>query len=554
MKPVIYARVSTEKQEKQETIQSQLVALREFAGGNGSAGCVEYADDGYTGELLARPGLDRLRDDAKKSLFDTVLVHSPDRLSRNFIHLSLLKEELTKAGIKIKYLNRPESKDTPEDKLLENVQGVIAEYEKAKILERTRRGRLHKAQSGFVIGGWAPYGYKYVLGDRNKKEHGHYEVVPEEARVVKLIFRMLVYDGLSVRGITKELVRRGISPRKGKCWRPGTIHRIVRNETYVGTTYYGKFASTEPKRRRTSAVYRRAKNTSKRLRPRDQWTPIPLPKSLEILDRKTFELAQRQLKINAERSHRNVKHDYLLRGLLKCGECGSPMYGAASRGKLFYQCGNRSRTFPFERECRGRSVKAERVEKAVWEKVCEAIAKPELIVSQIGKLKDRARAGQVALRTDLERTDKSLAAAEMEEDRLLDAYREEIISKDQLRDQIAKVNDKRARLSEEKQSIAAKLDGNAAAGFDKDDAAYYCETVRKRLDSLSCDFEGKSQVLNLLVNRAYLQGSTVRIKGIIPAGGDTHPDLAAGSTATLSPRCQRRNTHSFEFELEAALP
>ncbi len=536
MKPVIYARVSTERQEKEETIQSQVADLRKFAGGNGSAGCVEYTDEGYSGELLARPALDRLRDDAKRNLFDTVLVHSPDRLSRNFIHLGILQEELVQAGVKIKYLNRPESNGTPEDKLLENVQGVIAEFEKEKILERTRRGRLHKAQSGLVVGGWAPYGYRYVLGDRNKREPGRYEVVPEEARVVRLIFRMLVHDGLSVRGITKELVRLGISPRQGKCWRPGTIHRVVRNETYIGTTHYGKFASTEPKRRKNGAAYRRSKNTSKRLRPRDQWTPIPLPKSLEILDRKTFELAQKQLKINAERSHRNVKHDYLLRGLLKCGECGSPMYGMASRGKLFYQCGNSSRTFPFERECRGRSVKAERVEKAVWEKICEAITKPELILSQIGKVKDRSRAGQESLRGQVERIDRSLAAAEMEEDRMLDAYREKVISMDQLRDQIAKVNDKRARLNDEKQSIVAKLDGNAAAGFDKDDAAHYCETIRRRLGSLSGDFEGKSQVLNLLINKAYLQGSTVRIKGIIPAGGDTHPTQAPVSTAPLLSR------------------
>ncbi|MFH1220690.1 MAG: recombinase family protein, partial [Candidatus Eisenbacteria bacterium] len=381
MKPVTYARVSTEKQEKQETIQSQVVALRTFAGGNGSANCKEYTDDGYTGELLGRPALDRLRDDAKKGLFDTVLVHSPDRLSRSFIHLGILQEELAKAGVKIKYLNRPESKDTPEEKLLENVQGVIAEYEKTKILERTRRGRLHKAQSGFVIGGWAPYGYRYVLGDRNKKEPGHYEVAPEEARVVRLIFRMLVHDGLSVRGIAKELVMRGMSPRQGKCWRHGTVQRIVRNETYIGTTYYGKFASVEPKRFRTGAVYRRTKNSSKRLRPKDQWTAIPLPESLEIVDRKTFELAQKQLKVNAERSQRNVKHDYLLRNLFKCGECGAPMYGMASRGRLAYRCGDRARTFPLKSQCRGGSVTARWVEDAVWEKVCEAVANPELILS-----------------------------------------------------------------------------------------------------------------------------------------------------------------------------
>jgi site-specific DNA recombinase len=123
----IYARVSSEKQEKQETIKSQLAALHSFSGESDMSIHDDYVDDGYSGELLDRPALDRLRDDAKKGLFDAVLVHSPDRLARNFVGQCLLQEELAKSGVKIIYLNRPERKDTPEDRLLEHVEGVIAE-------------------------------------------------------------------------------------------------------------------------------------------------------------------------------------------------------------------------------------------------------------------------------------------------------------------------------------------------------------------------------------------------------------------------------------------
>ena len=225
MRPRIYARVSTEKQEKQETIQSQLSDLRDYAKKSGNPIQEEHVDDGYSGELLDRPALDRLRDDARKGLFDTLLVHSPDRLSRAYVHGWLLRDELAKYGVKIIYLNRPDREDTPEENLLENVEGAVAEYEKAKILERTRRGKLRKARSNNVVGGKAPYGYSYVPGDKNNGEPGRYEIIKSEAKVVKLIFRLLVRERFSVRGIAKELSRRCIRPRHGKHWRTSTINQ-----------------------------------------------------------------------------------------------------------------------------------------------------------------------------------------------------------------------------------------------------------------------------------------------------------------------------------------
>jgi site-specific DNA recombinase len=283
MRPRIYAKVSTEKQEKEKTIQSQLADLREFSQKDDLSVDHEYIDEGYSGGLLDRPALDRLRDDAKKGLFDKLLVHSPDRLSRDFVHLCLLRDELAGHGVKIIYLNRPERGDTPEDKLLENVEGVVAEYEKAKILEPTRRDKLHKATAGFVVGGKAPHGYRYVPGDKNRREPGHYEVVKKEAEVVQVMFRLLVNDKMSTRGIARELTKRGIAPRHGKHWRTSTVHRILRNETYIGTTYYNKHMAAEPQNGNGGNGYRRRKNASLKLRPVEQWIPIELPKSLSIL-------------------------------------------------------------------------------------------------------------------------------------------------------------------------------------------------------------------------------------------------------------------------------
>jgi site-specific DNA recombinase len=518
MRLALYARVSTERQEKQETIESQLADLHEFTRRQQAYARQDYVDDGFSGELLERPALDRLRDDAKKGLLDAVLVHSPDRLSRKFIHLGLLKEELAKSGAKVIFLNRPETKDTPEDNLLENVQGIIAEYEKAKILERTRRGKIHKAKYGFIVGGRAPYGYKYVPGDKNKREPGRYELVAKEAKVVRLIFRMLVKDGLSVRAIARELTKKGIEPRRGKNWRTSTLHRILRNETYVGVTYYNKNLAIEGGNGNNGNGYRRTKNTSRRLRPKDQWIPIELPASLRIIDDKMFRLAQRQLEINSERSPRNAKHSYLLRGMVRCGSCGSPLYGTPCHGKLYYRCGNRQRTFPKPRECPVGMILAESLENAVWEKICEAVLNPDLIAGQIEKLNQRAKKDGGNLRKALQTLEKDLAATELEENRVLDLYREDLISKEKLGNQLAKVQEKRRCLNDEIRALSTRLDKGGPQGFDRGDVLRYCESMRKRITGLSGDSEGKRRILALLVDNIVLEGRTLRIRGIIPAG------------------------------------
>src|SRR2546425_4142739 len=155
MRVDLYARVSTEKQELQQTIQSQTAALEDYAKQQGQEIVDRYIDDGWTGSVLARPALDRLRDDAARRLFDGVLIHSPDRLARTYVHQEVLIEELKKAGSQIIFLNRPLA-DTPEDRMLQGMQGLFAEYEKAKIAERFRRGKLHKARSGRIVGHMAP--------------------------------------------------------------------------------------------------------------------------------------------------------------------------------------------------------------------------------------------------------------------------------------------------------------------------------------------------------------------------------------------------------------
>lgn len=545
MKIAIYARVSTEKQEKQETIKSQLEALREFAKKNNHSIYEEYIDEGYSGELLDRPALDKLRDDAKGKLFEAVLVHSPDRLSRKYIYSGLLQEELKKLGLSIIFLNRPDSKDTPEENLLSGVQGLIAEFEKAKITERTRRGRLYKAKNGFLVTSQAPYGYRYVRIDKISNAVGRYEMVEEEAKVVKTVFDLFVYKRLSIRSIARELTRRGIKPRQGRLWRTSSLHRVIRNETYTGITHYNKHVSVEAMKPKNGNKYRRTRKTSLRLKPKDQWIPIELSENLRIIDRRTFELAQSQLKRNSELSLRNTKYQYLLRGMVKCGKCESPFYGTPCHGKLFYRCGNRHRTFPLPRECNTSMVNAGDLETVVWDKFCEAIKSPRLITEQVSKINDRRVKSKTTVEDEIEKANKRLANMQEEENRLLEAYRQKIITIEKLKEQMAVVQERKKALGEEKQKLITEQENGISPSSVKKTIRGYCFQVEKRLSKLSNDFDGKRYLLSLAINKVILDGKNVRIKGIIPtypqdssSSGDIIPnrlDMAlAGNTTSIT--------------------
>src|SRR5215218_8062008 len=162
MRAAVYARVSTERQERQQTIDSQLAALRAWASARGHAlsGDHVFRDEGYSGSRLDRPGLDGLRDAIRDAEVDVVAVLSPDRLARKYAYQVLLLEEFRRASCEVTFLHRPIS-DDPNDQLLLQIQGAIAEYERAVLAERFRRGKLQKARDGNIIGSKTPYGYSY---------------------------------------------------------------------------------------------------------------------------------------------------------------------------------------------------------------------------------------------------------------------------------------------------------------------------------------------------------------------------------------------------------
>src|SRR4051812_35508736 len=208
----IYARVSSEQQIGENTIASQLAALQARVSSDGRMLPAEqcFIDDGYSGATLVRPALELLRDLAAAGGLDRVYVHSPDRLARRHAYQVLLVDELHRAGVEIVFLNRPIG-TSPEDDLLLQVQGMVAEYERAKIQERSRRGKLHAARRGSVnVLSGAPYGYRYI-GKHDGDGVARYEILEAEARVVRQVFEWVGRDRLSIGEVCRRLRRQGCS-------------------------------------------------------------------------------------------------------------------------------------------------------------------------------------------------------------------------------------------------------------------------------------------------------------------------------------------------------
>jgi site-specific DNA recombinase len=217
IRAAFYARVSGDQQAAAHTIESQIAALSERAQADGTLVPAEreFIDNGFSGATLIRPALDRLRDLVSFGAIDRIYVHSPDRLARNYAYQVLLIDEWRRRGIELVFLNRPLGQ-SPEDDLLLQVQGIVAEYERAKIMERSRRGKKHAAQRGSVnVMSGAPFGYRYVSAQDGGGE-ARFEPVAEQARVVKQMFSWIAQDRCSLSEVCQRLQKAGELTATGK--------------------------------------------------------------------------------------------------------------------------------------------------------------------------------------------------------------------------------------------------------------------------------------------------------------------------------------------------
>jgi site-specific DNA recombinase len=381
IRTALYARVSSEQQASAHTIESQLAALSERAQADGVPIPPErqFVDDGYSGATLVRPALDHLRDLVMAGVIDRIYVHSPDRLARNDAYQVLLVDEWRRAGIDIVFLNRPLGQ-SPEDDLLLQVQGMVAEYERAKIMERSRRGKKHAAERGSLnVMSGAPFGYRYITV-RDGGGQAHFEVVPEEARVVRQIFAWVGRDRCSLAAVCRRLQQAGEVTKSGnRIWSRQAVWHILQNPAYHGRAAFGK-TRMEPRTKkgwlrppRGRPAEPRADRVARTTDPKE-WVFVSVP---ALVKQSLFQATQEQLHENRRRARLGPRRPgYLLQGLLCCALCGYAYYGKTTHqrgvGRRFtdfryYRCsGTDGYRFGGERVCSNPQVRADLLETAVW--------------------------------------------------------------------------------------------------------------------------------------------------------------------------------------------
>ena len=238
MRAAIYARVSTPRQARERNTDQQLARLEHYAQQKGwvlDGGCV-YLDEGYSGASLSRPGLDALRDAAAMAEFEVVLIAAPDRLARNYVHQVLLMEELQGRGCRVEFLERPMSQD-PNDQLLLQIRGAVAEYERTLIAESRRRGRLAKLRSGQLLP-WLRVPFGYRTDPERPRDPAGLRVEEYEAAIVRQMFAWYLEQGTTLGTIARRLTEGGVLTPTGKIsWSRSTTRGIPKNHACVGNAY-----------------------------------------------------------------------------------------------------------------------------------------------------------------------------------------------------------------------------------------------------------------------------------------------------------------------------
>ena len=490
---VIYCRVSTEEQANGFSLDTQLppcLALGQREGLTVPEHLIFL--EVYTGTTLDRPKLRQVREAIHDPQVHAHIVYDPDRLSRNLGHQLLLSEELEQAAVRLLIVSHP-LEQGPEGWLFFQMRGAFAEYERAKILERMKRGKMGRAQAGYPEGGVAPLGYRYVRGHKQ----GHYVIDEEEAALVRRIIRMSL-EGVSTHAIAKKLSaervlthhdRRyptGSKKRLAKgIWNKGSVHKILRSKVYLGQQSYNMYqripgktqpGETQPPRK-TRAI----------LRDPSEWLTIEVP---SLIDEATYNAVQEQLERNRALGQRRRKYEYLfLAGTLRCGRCGTPMSGYTTQnGHRRYRCRRLSWqiTETDQPRCLG-SVHAETIETYVWEAVEDAIRDPKRLHAEIARQHANIETQREEVTRERRLLDTALARCDRDLKRWEDAYLAEALTVEDYKSKKAEVEARRNSLHAEQRRLDERVQGFEQNHLDIRATEAVCRDLAQNLDPLNID-------------------------------------------------------------------
>jgi site-specific DNA recombinase len=497
----LYARVSTRRQEQEATIESQLDQLLAQAQQQGYeiGPDLRFVDQAVSGKQLARPGLDRLRDAAATGAFGVLFCLSPDRLARNLGAQQVVLDELRQAGVEVLFLNQPPLGHSPQAKLLLDIQGAFAEYERVLISERMRRGRLYHLRQGQAPPYPAPYGYVYQPA--NGAQPARWVIHPQQAEVVEQAFVWYTEAQLTVHQLAHRLNERQFAAPAGAVWYASTVGRLLRQPAYKGTAYYNRSQTDDSSpgqpRRQGQGCLRFPRRTP---RPAEDWIAVSVPPLVEV---EVWQLTQERLEMQTHFAQRNSQHTYLLRGLLVCGTCGHTLQGRTQGAVVSYVCAHGGKQRPSEVPAHTCTVRGAVVEPLIWQALADLLREPQRIQAAWTALQTAPTAA-----SELQRWQQRQKTLTQQRQRLLDAYQAGALTLEEL---TQRQNPLQVELRE--------LQKHLAAATQPPPLQLSLDTFTQRLERAltAADVETQQEVLRLLIERIVVTDEALTVQHIIPA-------------------------------------
>jgi site-specific DNA recombinase len=510
----IYLRVSTEEQRERQSIATQREFAERYSSLHSLTAFRTYADDGVSGTvpLEQRPEAQQMLRDARNRKFDQLLVYRLDRLGRDTLLILNAVKELERLGVRVRSMTEEFDTASATGRLMLTLLSGFASHEREVIRERSVAGMNRVAEAGAWMGGITPYAYRKVGEKRDARLVISTELIPglamSESDVVREVFRMAAVEQKSCRRIAEllnalrvpcaysrdeRLVLRGKrKERTAGVWRPGRVRGLLTNKTYYGIHEFGKRAA------RKREVIRRE---------------VPA-----IVAEETWQKAQETLKANFLFNARSAQHQYLLRGMVKCGLCGRNYTGVAAtrpggRFEHYYKCNasHSPQIYRVSGKCESRSVRGDQLEQQVWADIYAFLRDPKPVLAQLQMRLESESRGSAQIQNQLKRLEQLLAEKAHERDRVLVLYRRGRLNDAELDRQLDEVGREQTVLDAQIAELRAKVAGVDAIGSSINSAQALLEKLRKRLDQ-PVSFDIMRRLIEILV--AGIRVETTEVGGV----------------------------------------
>ncbi len=488
----IYPRVSTDNQEREGTsLQTQLEACLAYCRSKGYHVSYRFSEV-YSGLSLERPELDKLRELVRAEAIDVLVSYSLDRLTRDPGHGVIITQELEKHRVTLETVT--EDVDNSDlGKLISYIRGYASKLEAEKIRERTMRGKRAKAKMGQIPGGGFAHAYGYDYIKVAQKNGGRRVINETEGSWVRQMYQWLVNEGLSTSAITYRLRALNAPTKNGNTWNRRSVHAILRNPSYTGRTF----------------AFTCSKGNKRFSRPQEDWIEIE-DVTPAIISQEVFDAAQRQLQVNRAKTMPQTKHEYLLRGHLRCRQCGRSYVGSNIHQRYYRCTGKLKLIAPFER-CGNKSWSADKLEAIVWAELARYLSDRDLIISELEQ--QRQEANQLSVfETELQQVERRFKAVDREQHQLLQwalkGFPESHVEAENRR-----LNKAKETLKAQKADLEAQLKVSVDAVINVPNLERFIENMQKRLPEL--DFEDKRHTLDMLGITVWLDGESVEVTGTL---------------------------------------